>query len=160
MIYLPLINPATNFFDLTAGGEIFQIFTYALDLKRDFPDIIAQNYDDSSVQAMITKVFDPSNSKGVETYTYGMDQYAGNKLVPKMKCNSPCYTCLSADPDFCLSCWSSTGDLSFLQPGSGSATQTCKKHCDDGYSTNGNNNVKNSDGAKINESKSSKKTLI
>jgi hypothetical protein len=44
--------------------------------------------------------------EGVEgKYLYAIDELKVTDLKPLLKCKSPCYTCLDAVADYCLSCW-------------------------------------------------------
>jgi hypothetical protein len=38
-------------------------------------------------------------------YLYSIDKYEETDTIPELQCEAPCYTCLDANPNFCMSCW-------------------------------------------------------
>ena len=54
-----------------------------------------------------------------EQYAKGIDTLEGNQITPVLKCNTPCFTCLDTDRDYCTACWgpgaSGTFKLTYLQ---------------------------------------------
>ena len=75
-----------------------------------------------------------------------IDKYNYNDVIPKLKCNSPCYNCYAADPNFCTSCWGNKNDNKkiYLQYrsikniiGKLDVESTCEDKCDPGSSING-----------------------
>jgi hypothetical protein len=119
----------------------FHISTYTVDLINDFEDIEKNNYAQTDIDTMVTKVkSDPAR------YLFNIDTLPGNELRPLLKCVAPCLGCLDAFPDYCMSCWGQfAGDDEngvpqdnkkyFLQKKD--AAQTCQETCDDKYTTNG-----------------------
>jgi hypothetical protein len=90
------------------------------------------------------------------SYAYPIDIAYGNLIRPELKCNTPCYTCLNTNPNYCTACWGkgTKGDfkLTFLQTSNGQST--CKAACDDGYSVNGHTvEVKNIKTGKLDPAK-------
>ena len=133
-LFFKFSNPNTNFFDdVSEYDQAFHVKTYDFDLK-EFPDLKTTKFADAAVDAFILKV-KPDPLK----YAYGIDTLEGDQFKARLKCNSPCYTCLDGNPDWCLSCWGpgASGDFkrTYLQSFPGGAT--CKEKCDVGSSTDG-----------------------
>lgn len=99
-LFFKFSNPDTNFFDdVSDYDQSFHVKTFDFDL-RDFPDLKTTEFSDAAVDAFIQKV-KPDPLK----YAYGIDMLESNQFKAQLKCNSPCYTCLDGNPDWCMSCW-------------------------------------------------------
>jgi hypothetical protein len=46
-----------------------------------------------------------------ETEFKGIDVYRYNDIIPLLKCEEPCFTCLDTNPKYCLSCWGRETDI-------------------------------------------------
>lgn len=102
-------------------------------MEHDFPKV-TNYYGDDYKNFIQTALQSPND------YTYLIDKLPGNTVRPQLKCNSPCYTCLESDPDYCTSCWGvgedGLNENIFLNRLPGQST--CLPHCEDGYTTDGN----------------------
>jgi hypothetical protein len=105
-------NPNNNFGDVTDPSlsttaaatfekeQAFHLETFDFDLKKDYPKLIPG--EKSSVKKFEEKIINGPPSKLV---IHGIDYLKGNSLKPKLKCDSPCYTCLDGKPKWCTACW-------------------------------------------------------
>jgi len=108
------------------------VTTYDFDLTRDFPTVLSDDYSDDSIADFLEKV-----KEDPYEYVRAIDNYTLPDLLPKLKCNFPCLTCQDSNADYCTSCWGSSSKK-FLQYVASTGIQTCKDHCDDQFTTNGN----------------------
>jgi len=104
--------------DVAAGSEkravldydgAFHVETFTFDMRKEgFSDleIRTQDFDTTGAKwlAFIAKVKADPAAMAVE-----IDKYNENDVIPKLKCNSPCYNCFDADPNFCTACWGNKG---------------------------------------------------
>ena len=131
-------NPVSNMFDdLSDEEKAFRWSTYDFDM-RTFPDLESQGWSDAAVDTFVATV-----KPNPELYAKGIDTLFGTQFRPVLKCNTPCYTCLGSDRDYCTDCWGpgapgGGGEYKniFLVQAAGGAT--CKEQCDSHQTVNGN----------------------
>lgn len=154
-------NPIENFRpDLETEEEIwawerskaFYIRTVTFDLTNtEFADLEANNWPEAEVaqwENTMIQLLESNNYADLnDNYFKGIDEYPYNDIIPLLKCEEPCFTCLDNDPKYCLSCWGRDTDIGsgtfskyFLQPPTveNGLRATCASQCDGGYTTNGN----------------------
>lgn len=87
-------------------GKSFHIDTWTIDTEKQFTDIITNDYDEDSITKMFTTIKNKVlGGEDASEYLFHIDTYHGHDIKPELKCVAPCYTCLEAFPDYCMSCW-------------------------------------------------------
>jgi hypothetical protein len=105
-VYINDVVEGNKNLDIIKYDRSFHVETFTFDMK-DYNfnklEIRTQDYDaptGTKWTAFIDAIKgDPAGA------AVAIDKYQLDDVIPKLKCDSPCYNCFDSDPKFCTSCW-------------------------------------------------------
>lgn len=127
-------NPIENFRPDLEDDEVWEwerskaffIRTVTFDLQNTAYSSLSDNeWPEEEVALWENDLLDNNDYLSLnETQFKGIDVYRYNDIIPLLKCEEPCFTCLDTNPKYCLSCWGRETDIGeagsfskyFLQP--------------------------------------------